>query len=278
MADLKISPDLCASVAGLWDSLQVNEDDLHSDNFQDSFRSEVIECIGDAWAELLRAIRAELASAPYTVVIRGAEVDMADKILSTLAACIGRMTNPYRGIVPGMSLLQEIFAKGPASPDRVWLWHTDSANWQRPNDYSAFACVRAAPVGGATETLCLDTVSRSARVANVSLARLADDSFPWPVERVLGGGVVYEPVISSERLRFRRELLLSSAESSYWDVVSEFAELIDGMSPDATSLLKPGDMLIFDNRKVMHRSGPVTDPQGNRLLLRTKINARSVTQ
>ena len=95
----------------------------------------------------------------------------------------------------------------------------------------------------------------------------------WPVERALGGGTVMRPAITPERLTFRRELMLRDpdAPEAYRAAVNRFATLLDRSAPDASALLEPGDLFIFNNRRVMHRSGAVRDPKKNRMLLRTKV-------
>jgi hypothetical protein len=282
MSEFLMKPELSARAADVCRQVVTDEELVHTKPVQSSLRRALADELGGEWAVCIEQVRSALAVSPYAVVVRGGDATRARDVLAAFAVGFGTMTNPYHGLVPGLGALQEVVAKGASSPDRVWLWHTDSCNWPSPNDYSAFACLSAAPEGGATETLSLDTLRKAAGWDDGVLCPLWEAEFPWPIEAILGGGTSATPPITAGRLRFRRELMTAAA--ARWDddepfraAVRRFAELCDAAAPDSAAVLAPGDLLIFDNRRVLHRSGPVTDPGGVRRLLRTKIYADADT-
>jgi TfdA family taurine catabolism dioxygenase TauD len=277
MADIIAPAKLISNIRDVWAGLAPDEESLHDPATQGALRARLESTLGKSWQSFLGNVLGQLATAPYSVIVRGNGADQARCLLVALALGAGEMVNPYRERVPSVGLVQEIVAKGSRSPDLVWLWHTDSANWPRPNDYSALACLRAAPSGGATETLSLETMRASPAWRNDELRPLWETDFEWEIDRFLGGGMLRVPSFTAHGLRFRRELMRDAGPADYQRAVDAFGMLADATPPDVCALLRPGDVLIFDNSRVMHRSGRVDDPRRERLLLRVKI-ARTAVQ
>lgn len=238
-----------------------------------------ISALGESWQSVLRQILDRLTVPPYAAVIRsepdgGTAAGGAAALLAAIGASVGTIANPYRDTVPALPALQTIEPKPRSNPDQVWEWHTDSANWPVPNDYSALACVRPAPAGGATQLLCLDSLRASEGWCDTTLAPLWERDIEWPVERVLGGGSFTDRCITPKRLRYRRELMKRPPSDDYRRAVTVFHELADRTVPSLATPLSSGDVLVFDNRKTLHRAGPSDDPERRRLLLRAKIRCR----
>jgi hypothetical protein len=273
MLELELPSGISDIAAAAWDDLGLDQDLLHDHQTQQSYRRAVSLQSGGSWDAMTATIADAMEQAPFAAVVRGGNVKWADRLLAVFAASFGQLVNPYRSTAPGIGLWMDIVSKAPTLPDQVWLWHTDSANWPTPNDYSVFTCLSAAPSGGATEVLSLDTMRASEGWQDDVLGPLAELEFAWPLERVLGGGTVTRRAITPERLTFRRELMLRDPTISprYRAAVDRFAGLSDQTPPDASALLAPGDLLIFNNRRAMHRSGTMHDPDKERRLLRTKV-------
>lgn len=274
MTDIHVNAAFCAAVSEVWRKLAPNDQEAQRPGTQDTFRATLERDLAADWRALVEQLRGGLATAPYRVVVRGHGAGHARALLAATAVGIGAMTNPYRDLVAGSPLIQQIVAKGPQSPDQVWKWHTDSANWPVPNDFSALACVRAAPAGGATDLLSLDSMRASPEWDDELLAPLWTYGSTWPTDSFLGGGTFVDRCIGPHRLRYRRELM-TGGPAPYRRAVAEFARLADAVGPDDSALLRPGDLVVFDNARTMHRSGPAEDPGRRRLLLRTKIARRA---
>jgi len=272
--EINVPTPLGDAVAAVWRARALDDRGLQEPGAQDGFRRALAADLGRAYTDWTDAVRAALAAPPHAVVVRDRGPGRAAALLAALAVALGEMMNPYRDLVPGSPVLQEIVPKGPSSPDRVWLWHTDSANWPEPNDLSALACLRAAPVGGATQVLSLATLRAHPAWRADLLAPLWEAEVEWPVDSFLGGGTFRARAITADRLRFRRELLAGRGSGAFQRAVDGFAAASDAAAPDVSALLRPGDVLVFDNRRAMHRAGPVRDPQRRRRLLRTKIRQR----
>jgi len=273
MTELTAPAKIVATASAVWSALTAEAADMHRAQDRGDYLAAVADRLGTAWRSFADDFTGRLGQHPYSVIVRANGAANARPLLAALALCTGDLVNPYWGRVP-VDFMQEIVSKGRRSPDLVWLWHTDSANWPAPNDYSALACVRAAPAGGATETLSLDTMRACGRWQDGDLRALWESDFGWEIDRFLGGGTVDTPPISGSRLRFRREIMRGGGAPAFHRATEAFARLADSLPPDVSALLRPGDVLVFDNRKVMHRSGSVEDPQHERLLLRAKIGIR----
>lgn len=275
MAELHAPESAVAAVCDVWTGQGWDDEALQQPGAQERYRDECARAAGPGWTEFQDSVRKALGAWPYAVVVRGAGADPPHALLAGLAVGLGEMMNPYRSRVPGSPVLQAITPKGPESPDKVWCWHTDSANWVHPNDITAIACLRQAPSGGATEVLSLATVRSSPGYDEAALAPLRRPDVVWPIDSYLGGGRFTDAAIKPDGLRFRRELLTRGGQRDVAEAADRFATLTDACPPDVVALLRPGDVVLFDNRRVMHRAGASVDPDRTRLILRTKIRVAS---
>ncbi|MGL5823721.1 MAG: TauD/TfdA family dioxygenase [Nocardioides sp.] len=200
------------------------------------------------------------------VVIRSPLGRASPVLLAALGSAVGYLVDPYRA--SWSRVLQEIPHNAGWTPDLEW--HTDSTGWPQPNNVTALTCIRAAVAGGATELLTLDTVQR-AGVDRVTLAALTGAVFMWPLDVALGGGYARDVVITPQRIRFMRGVLLNAGDEGIKASARRFAEVIDHLTPDCSVALAPGDALLFDNARCLHRRGELADPDLQRLLLRAKI-------
>lgn len=274
MTEINADRHLVTTVAAISDEIDAEGDVCYATAWQRSLLGECAKRLGDSWTAFARDVASAMASPPYAVIIRGHGVESATGLLMAASACLGDVINPFLRLMPDAPYIHEITPKGPKTPDLVWLWHTDSAHWPCPNDYSALACVRtASESGGATEVLSLETALGRSGLDMTTLEPLWESYIEWPVARLLGGGTHKDKSITADRLRFRRELMQGHGSGRFQAAVEAFCSLVDSCEPDVAALLHPGDLLLFDNRKVLHRAGPLSDPRRERLLLRTMISA-----
>lgn len=215
------------------------------------------------------AVRTAIERDGYVIVRSSGSV--AEDVIPVIVSYLGTPLNPYSSV--GVPTAQPVVSKGSSSPDQVWHWHTDSASWRRPNDYSVLYCVNPAERGGATDVLDFRAVLASGALSSEAVAVLSSYDVDWPIERSLGGGQWSQPVLGDERLRYRRELTTDVGRPALRAAIDELTRVIDECRPSVQALLEPGDALVFDNRRVLHRAGPCVDPERRRLLLRVKVRA-----
>lgn len=264
------SAEVVLRIERIWSELRLDDDRLRDHQVQAELRDACTEQLGQEWAQLCSALRVALVDGPHWAVIRSVVERPSPALLAALAVAIGHMSDPHRS--NGARVLQEI----PHKP--VWTddleWHTDGTGWQRPNDVTVLMCLRSAPSGGATDLLSLDTARAAcaARAEQAAIETMAAARFAWPVEEDLGGGKELDWIITPDRIRFFRRALLATTDETLREAVRAFCATIDDLPPDASVLLEPGDVMLFDNNRCIHRRGVIDDPRRERLLLRTRIN------
>ncbi|MGH3568734.1 MAG: hypothetical protein ACRDRH_22450 [Pseudonocardia sp.] len=253
------------TIEKIWTDQRIDDAQLREPETQDALRQQWANDLGTTWSELVDKIRSTML-AQLWVVVRSPIGRPSPALLAALGIAVGWLADPYRA--SWSRVLQEIPHKPKWTPDLEW--HTDSTGWLQPNDVTALTCLKPATIGGATDILTLDTVQRTA-IDEVGLTTLAGAGFAWPLDAELGGGRTCDVIITPQRIRFMRAALLNATDKHIRESARRFADLIDRLAPDYSSALDPGDSLLFDNTRCLHRRGELTDPDRRRLLLRTKI-------
>lgn len=265
---LDLASGLADHIHAVWLEQEISDSRLHDPAVQDAFGRGCAAQLGPTWAHLAKSLTSLLARPPYWAVLRLPGYRPAPSLLAAAGIILGTLSDPYQA--SWSRVLQEIATKETWTPDLEW--HTDSTGWPQPNTFTMLSCVRPAPSGGATDLLALDTVrSALADGAAGALRVLESTRFQWPLDPDLGASSALDLVLSDQRVRFMRAALLNSADCRVRAAVQDMISLVDDLPPDASVLLEPGDLLVFDNRRAFHRRGSITDPERRRLLLRAKV-------
>ncbi|MBV9845825.1 MAG: TauD/TfdA family dioxygenase [Kutzneria sp.] len=262
---LVISAEAVEAIEKIWTDQRIDDAQLREPKAQDALRQRWANHLGITWSELVDNVHSTLC-AQLWVIVHSPIGRPSPALLAALGTAVGRLTDPYRA--SWSRVLQEIPHKSKWTPDLEW--HTDSTGWPQPNDVTALTCLKAAAIGGATDLLTLNTVQR-AGVDEATLTTLVGTVFAWPLDAELGGGHTSDVIVTPGRIRFMRAALLNARDGRIRDSARQFADVIDQLAPDYSAALDPGDTLLFNNTRCLHRRGELFDPDRQRLLLRTKI-------
>jgi Taurine catabolism dioxygenase TauD, TfdA family len=267
---LTVHGEFARSIAEIWCEEKFDDSVIHDRGSQAALVSCCVRQLGEAWTRLTSDLRAILSRPPYWAILRLSHQGSAPALLAAIGASLGTLCDPYNK--SWSKILQEIGAKKSWTPDLEW--HTDSTGWPLPNVFTALSCIRHAPVGGATDLLSLATARAALIHERPDAVRVLEAArFAWPLDADLDGDLdaVDDLILAADRVRFMRGALLQADDAKLRAAVQWTTSVIDSLPPDASVLLRPGDLLVFDNQRTLHRRGEVADPEFRRLLVRVKI-------
>lgn len=236
------------------------------------------------WAAVLDDVRQGLAAPPHACLVRGVPIHGADRVIVASTCGIGQLVDPYRR--PWSRLVREITPPTDRGGDSGKLnerLHTDGTDWPRPNDVTCLLCVRADPDGGGRSRLLpIEGIRDLVDGQPPDVRRAVSTPVPWAVADELGGGVVTEPVLSADGVRWLRftigEAIRTHGDSSAsppsrtLDALTGFEAALESSPAVLEFGLLPGDLLLVDNRRCLHARTIVANPQvSDRLVLRTKL-------
>jgi len=162
--------------------------------------------------------------------------------------------------------------------------HTDSTFLREPHHFVALACVERDPdSGGESRVLYVDTLRSEIETEHGPgvLQRLAEAAYPFYLQDPLyGDGVQVVPIFTDvegkHAMRFRYdcvEPLLAdyphTCPETNREALTTLKDFLGGATPHARFTLEKGDILIFDNRRLLHARTNIT-PGAVRVLQRLK--------
>jgi hypothetical protein len=151
--------------------------------------------------------------------------------------------------------------------------HTDSTALVRPHEAICLACLRA-PAGAGGQSLVATADSVRAALPDSAVAALAEPVFPFLLkDPVHGRGVRPGPVLEgSGAVRYRRDALELGERLSREPMpprsraaLELLDEALDDRSLVLTRALRPGDVLLVDNRRALHGRTAIADGADRRL-------------
>jgi gamma-butyrobetaine dioxygenase len=162
--------------------------------------------------------------------------------------------------------------------------HTDSTFLREPHHFVALACVERDPdSGGESRVLYIDALRSEIETEHGPgvLQRLAEPAYPFYLQDPLyGDGVQVVPIFTDvegkHAMRFRYdcvEPLLAefpqTCPEQNQEALATLESFLGGASPHERFTLEKGDILIFDNRRLLHARTNIT-PGAVRVLQRMK--------
>jgi hypothetical protein len=223
------------------------------------------------------------------VVLRGIELeDHATLIGLTMGLGLPSVLGHHEELVHAVTPSAPA-SKGEISPTAgAFPLHTDSVGFARPHDYIGLACLRADPGGGGqsrlvhVDDLLAELARRSGRWC---VSALRDPVFRFPLappesarlgpHRSRGQRVpiLSESIGGSERIRYRGDVVRLDPGRRFFGrhrraLAALDATLADPSVSTACSLA-PGDVLLIDNRRVLHGRTAIRGRQ--RLLWRVRL-------
>lgn len=218
---------------------------------------------------------------PYYVVVRGVPLSAPDVFFAALTSSLGDPVDPYAQdwsrliyrIRPGND--RSVGGKGVLNEHL----HTDGTDWPDPNSLTCLLCERPDQNGGGRSRLLgHHRLVQHLRATDESLLDLLSTPVPWGLNDVLGGGVVTEPVLTADRVRWLRHTIDAAVaggaeiDERLAGALGRVEELIDGCPLATDVLLRSGDLLLLNNARCMHARTPVTAPaESERVLSRIKV-------
>lgn len=229
---------------------------------------------------------------PHMVVVRGLRFDEGNRLFVALNRAMGNLVappynKPRAQLIHYIEPSTDIPAADGIQTESERL-HTDSADWPRPVDTISMQCVRPDSQGGGRSRLIdIDTVKDelTRRLGLSAVAELEQTPVPWELAAYLGGGIVWEPVLGSDRMRWRRYTIEAALRRPDVKIPTETITLLDRVGQVLGStdrfhafLMRAGDLLISDNRRTLHAREPVVGgrERSRRLMLRSWIEASPV--
>ncbi|WP_190127439.1 TauD/TfdA family dioxygenase [Streptomyces mashuensis] len=230
--------------------------------------------------EAVTALRVSLA-----VVVENFPLDTTALVIA--AAALGRVDPSYNGPNPD-SLVHDVVdseARPYRDPDP---FHTDSPLLAHPHAYLGLLCVRPSPAGDG-QTVLVSAADVAAAIADRShLRALQDPCYPFavphepgsdepsvtthPILTMSGGGatVRYCPV----RVTAGVERAGQALDEEHVSALRAFERALESQHLPTVFLLRAGELLLLDNRRLLHGRTDVGPEGVGRHLMRVKVHDR----
>ena len=285
-ARIEVSSTLARELLRGAESLPLYDNsEFYSTELQTLIRDHVREACPKEFDSLVSEVKDGITRWPYCVLLRGLSFDEGNRFFVAINRAFGELVaRPY--LKPRAQLVHYVqpstdlpSARGGHESERL---HTDSADWTTPVEQISMVCVRADRGGGGrSRVLDVDAVREevSDRLGNKTLQFLETEPVPWQLASYYGGGVTWRTVLTDSSICWRRytiDLALESEGASVSDeviaVLDSFEDVIATTPRTIEFLMREGDLLFSDNRRVVHSRTPITDgSSSDRLMIRSWI-------
>ncbi|MFV0131637.1 TauD/TfdA family dioxygenase [Streptomyces sp. HMX112] len=234
--------------------------------------------------EAVTVLRASLA-----VVVEGFPTHAGALVIT--AAALGEVDPSYNGPNPD-SLVHDVVdseARPYRDPDP---FHTDSPLLPHPHAYLGLLCVRPSPAGDG-QTVLVSAADVTAEIADHShLRALQDPCYPFavppeagsdepsvtthPILTMSGGGatVRYCPVRVPAGLKLAGHAL----DDEHISALHSFERALEEQHLSTVFPLRAGELLLLDNRRLLHGRTDVGPEGFGRHLMRVKVHSRGEHQ
>jgi len=256
---LAIHAELARDLAVLEREHRLDEASLRADTWQRDARRRLVAL--DSGKSLIAGVRLATRTYPYAAVVPPITGVPAEVTLAALSLCTGALCDPYTK--DWSRVLQYIEPRSAASPDAEW--HTDSTGWPIPSDTTLLTCVRQDPRHGFTELLpIVDAVASLSPTQIGALVRVR----AWQADEGVARPPQSRPIIDlqSMTVTFMRCAFSADGPADDPDAV---ADSLAALPAKFRLRLRPGETLVFNNRRSLHRRGRVS-PTSTRMMIRAK--------
>ena len=262
-AEVRAGAMSAAAQLASWSS----DDPMTLAQLQDTVRGDsALTAFGQDVLTHLDAVRA--------VIVDGAPVEDAEAVLALFAA----VAIPAR-LGNGSGTVHRISSSGGEPTDlsetaAEFAAHTDSTFLRSPHDVLALACRRSDGSGGLS--FLVDVAAVVAHLDADDATALREPVFPfWLNDPLYGIGRHAAPVLDelgAGTARYRRDVVAQlvpdtpDLEQRHRDALRRLDELLDDAARDAEFALAPGQLLIFDNHRLLHGRTPLGSNTARELL------------
>jgi hypothetical protein len=257
-------------------------DDPYNDPRNRTAARETMLKVWPGLADLARRIDELLDLPPYAVMLRNVPVEAPETFFVALTGSLGRITEPYR-----QSWSRTVHHIRPQTDVPVagrgvlnQYLHTDGTHWPRRNDLTCLLCLGADQNdGGRTRLLAYDRLVDELKNERPAILKtLSTTSVPWQLDKNLGGAIEYAPVFADGGFRWLKYTIDQAVEAGA-AISPEAADAVRKLEPFVESCpgvyefaLRPGDLIIVNNRRCMHARTPIPEPAtSHRHLARIKV-------
>ena len=237
------------------------------------------------WRELRSAIVPLLRRYPYFVLVKRLPISEDGKSVRRLSMALGQFHPDFGwlALVKGRLRKEDIarvaidenLPRRSASASAM-APHTDGAFLQRPHDIIMFQCVVADTSGGESILLPIDDILGA--LTQRELGHLKEQVFPFGSETasILTGqgedrNFRYYGT-HMERSSRKRDIVLPQEIDT---TIKKLDQILDHSNSRIKYKMAPEDILILNNKKVLHGRTALTE-QSNRLLVRSRIFSEHV--
>ena len=237
-------------------------------------------------SEWSKQILSKVDTFPYGCILDGLCFDDNRYLLIGLSNIFGIANEPYKAddvahtIQPSSDILFEFEGK-----PLVECFHTDGSSHLYPPDVFFLQCVSPDQNGeGQSEIIPIETLVEGITKykGDSFIQKLKNPKIPWKLCHD-NEDIIYDPILSNDSLRWMKyTIAMALSENDDLDLdrsilssIDEFDSILD---PDQLSNmtykfgLKKNQLLICNNKKVLHRRTHISKPeQSNRILLETRV-------
>ena len=264
----------------------VDNSDLYDVGCQHSIYSKIRLASPHNYDFLISRVLCSLSKKPYYVHISGIDSDTLEYFLLSLSYALGDVMEPYKKawsqliqpITPG----NDIIFRGKSL---VESFHSDSTDWNAPNDITLLACKKANNgLLEGTKILDIDTIESDLihYLTRAELKIIRTKYLPWPIAKELGGNCIYKPILDRSYIRWSLHLLCQGVvEYGYYispstlKILNKLDYILNNRLLSEEVSMQDGDILILSNKRCLHARVHIEDKiKSSRLLLRTKVNYR----
>ncbi|MFH8409877.1 TauD/TfdA family dioxygenase [Streptomyces sp. NPDC018019] len=228
--------------------------------------------------EAVTALRASLA-----VVVENFPLDATALVVT--AGALGRVDPSYNGPAPD-TLVHDVVdseARPYRDPDP---FHTDSPLQARPHAYLGLLCVRPSPAGDG-QTVLVSAADVAAEIADPGhLRALQDPCYPFAVPQEPGNAessITTQPILTMSgedvtvrycpvRVAAGMELAGHALDAEHVDALGAFERALEAEHLLTVFLLRAGELLLLDNRRLLHGRTDVGPTGTGRHLMRVKVH------
>ena len=289
-AKLEVAPALARALLRAAESLPVYRDkDFYSTALQEEICAALRTASGDGFDDLVDEIRNRLAIEPHAVLLSGLTFDSGNRLFVGLNRAFGRLVAPpYQA--PRAQLVHYIQPATDIKAVRQTThrteserFHTDCADWPEPARIVSMVCVRPDPHGGG-RSLVLDTAAIhqevEERLGRDIVKLLERESVPWKTAKYRGGDVIWQPILGSPGIRWRRYTIDAALSEDGVEISPDLAEILDPLGElidrsdrSVDFLMAAGELLFVDNHRALHARTPLDGSykSSERLMLRSWI-------